>query len=77
MAVDVPESTGRWPFFRIIIAFRRIFTEIKRILIKTKHYFSPHAVAAYQRLGFQKAQEEQETDGIRFTPMILCVGKLA
>ncbi len=30
---------------------------------------SPYAVPVYQRLGFTALQEEQETDGIRYTPM--------
>lgn len=32
---------------------------------------SPYGVVAYEHLGFQKLQEEQEKDGIRYTPMAL------
>lgn len=31
---------------------------------------SPYAVEIYKHLGFSKLQEEQLTDGIRYTPMI-------
>ncbi len=31
---------------------------------------SPYAVEIYTRLGFHKTQDEQLTDGIRYTPML-------
>ena len=33
---------------------------------------SPYAVAVYSRLGFVPAEEEQVTNGIRYTPMVFC-----
>ncbi len=32
---------------------------------------SPNAVHIYERMGFEKNEEEKETNGIRFTPMTL------
>ncbi|MDO5517725.1 MAG: GNAT family N-acetyltransferase, partial [Clostridium sp.] len=31
---------------------------------------SPYAVGIYEHLGFEKVEEEQVTDGIRYTPMV-------
>ena len=36
---------------------------------------SPYAVEIYRRLGFHALSEEQQTDGIRFTPMKYCIQK--
>ncbi len=32
---------------------------------------SPYAVPVYEKLGFQAVDDEQLTDGIRYTPMTL------
>lgn len=37
---------------------------------------SPYAVSIYQHLGFGITQEEQCVNGIRFTPMTLCLTEL-
>jgi GNAT superfamily N-acetyltransferase len=34
---------------------------------------SPYAVPIYEKLGFQQTSSEQIIDGIRFTPMALCL----
>ena len=31
---------------------------------------SPYAIGFYQKLNFKEVSEEQEVDGIKFTPMI-------
>jgi GNAT superfamily N-acetyltransferase len=36
---------------------------------------SPNAVEAYRRLGFVATSEEQLTNGIRYVPMVLVLGK--
>jgi len=36
---------------------------------------SPYAVPIYERLGFQAVDEEQLTDGIRYTPMTLIISQ--
>ena len=37
---------------------------------------SSYAVRFYESLGFSKINEKQETDGLKYTPMIKCTSSL-
>lgn len=45
---------------------------VERITVNSSSY----AIGFYESLGFSKAAEEQETDGLRYTPMIRTVNAL-
>jgi len=49
----------------ITLAIEKVKVKVKEIDVNS----SPYAVNIYKRMGFEQLDEEQERDGIRFTPM--------